>query len=190
MTLRTYRLDQEITDRPGIQRIEFIADEFGIPHDWAMRKKKQYVAGRMSQIRRQIQENKRQQETSRAIGRAQQISNVTVYSTNLEVDILIRHENGLKQQFRAYKTYLEYLHRPPKADVVTEDMIERAREYLVRDILDVDSKRINCPICDKPRALVRETAVSCFRCRKRYDSIALVMHLRGLTFIEAVKQLQ
>lgn len=68
-------------------------------------------------------------------------------------------------------------------------------EDLIANILKIPYKysegyfRFLCPICDEfHTATKRETNLArCFRCRRNFNPIDIVMSYSGLTFLEAVK---
>lgn len=77
---------------------------------------------------------------------------------------------------------------------LTEDMIRKAKEYPVTDLISFNKNNMAlCPFhSDKTPSLhyYKDTnTVHCFSCQKSWDSIDIVMELEGLNFIQAIKRL-
>lgn len=75
------------------------------------------------------------------------------------------------------------------------DMIQRAREYPIDQLLDFD--RCGMALCpfhaDTEPSLKHypdSNTAYCFSCCRRYDSIDIVRQIEGISFIEAVRRLQ
>jgi len=80
---------------------------------------------------------------------------------------------------------------------ITDDMIERAKNYPIAQIMGVQSDRYNvtCPFHSggkekNPSMNIRNNYFYCHTCQETGDSISLAMKLRGSTFQAAVMELQ
>ncbi len=75
---------------------------------------------------------------------------------------------------------------------ITQAMIDRAREYPIQNILEVNGRGYAlCPFhADKnPSAFTRNNFLYCFSCGENADTIKITMKVKGLNFPEAVKEL-
>jgi len=77
---------------------------------------------------------------------------------------------------------------------ITQEMIMRARDYPITAILGImdDKHNVKCPFHsdNTPSMNVKKNYYFCHACGERGSVIDLVMKLKGLSFIEAVKMLQ
>lgn len=78
-------------------------------------------------------------------------------------------------------------------DDITDEMIERAKDYPVENLVDIGKAGICCLWHDEKTAsmkLTKRNRLRCYgACGKSFDSIDVYRHLHGATFIEAVKAL-
>lgn len=124
---------------------------------------------------------------------------------NLVAVLLIkdRYDEEMKK-LRAYERILEE-EAPPKAqsaagkekdkDRITPDMIKRAREYPLEDLLNGDLKRgrCACPIHGGKNPIsfeVKNNYARCYSCGWHGDAIAFLMDTQGKDFPDAVRSLQ
>ena len=81
----------------------------------------------------------------------------------------------------------------PKKSGLTDEMIERAREYPIKSLLPnpIHHNMTLCPFHkDKnPSMYINSNYVHCFSCNKGWDSIGFAMAMQGFDFKEAVKYL-
>lgn len=97
-----------------------------------------------------------------------------------------------EKQIRTLKMYIP----SNNPDRITDADIEVAKTYPIIEILGVQSDRrnIKCPSQEhkdkKPSCEIKNNFAYCHSCGKSWDSIQLLMDLRGFSFIEAVKQLR
>lgn len=75
---------------------------------------------------------------------------------------------------------------------ITKDMIERARQYPYKDLIEVKKNTAVCPFhADKdPSFSIKNNYGHCFGCGWKGDTIAFYMEKFGVSFSEAVKALQ
>lgn len=185
-----------MTDRIGVKTIEKISNEWDIPFAWALRKKKQYIAGRMTEIKKQIAESNKQRETSEAISKGQIQTGIEVYDIDLELELIDSTIKRLQKEFNSYETYLKYLNNPQTdSKAVTDEEIEIARNYPIWEFLPegYGKGNINCPSFEHDdkhaSAQVNKNFIYCHGCHRKFDALDLTMQQRGMGFIEAVKLL-
>jgi hypothetical protein len=80
-----------------------------------------------------------------------------------------------------------------KGRMITDEMIERAREYPYDQLITLNRNRMApCPFHgDKaPSFSVKNNRGTCFGCHWKGDTIAFVMEKDGVTFADAVRRLQ
>ena len=75
---------------------------------------------------------------------------------------------------------------------ITEDMIERARNYPIEKLIEAKRSFALCPFHDDkhPSLYLRNNFYHCFTCKASGDTISLLMNRDGLSFPEAVEALQ
>jgi hypothetical protein len=99
----------------------------------------------------------------------------------------------LETKVNNYKRMLAVLNPVKERDVVTDQDIRTAREYLIADLLPELPRRgfIHCPFHSEktPSCKVFPSHIYCFGCGKHIDSIGLLMEVQGKTFIDSVKYL-
>ncbi len=87
---------------------------------------------------------------------------------------------------------LEWLLSPPKQKGnITEQMIERAREYPFKDLIESKRNFALCPFHsdEKPSLYLKNNWGNCFSCGWHGDTIKFVMERDNLSFAEAIKRL-
>ncbi len=79
-----------------------------------------------------------------------------------------------------------------KQDTITQDMIERAKEYPIENLIEARRGFALCLWHDDstPSLYTKNNFAHCFSCGKTGDTIAVYQKLNGATFPEAVKALQ
>jgi hypothetical protein len=82
-----------------------------------------------------------------------------------------------------------------KGRAITDEMIERAREFPLTELLPEDLKRgrCACPIHSGSNVMsftVKNNYGRCFSCGWHGDTIKFIQDTQGLTFADAVKRLQ
>ena len=98
------------------------------------------------------------------------------------------------QTFKKAKR-LVWLLKPPaeRKEEITSWMIERAKEYPMRDLILLNRSQFAvCPFHKERHASLycRNNFYHCFACGETGDTIKFVMKTQGLSFKEAVKYLQ
>lgn len=78
-----------------------------------------------------------------------------------------------------------------KVDGITDEMIERAKEYPLESFVEVKRGFALCPFhAEKtPSMSIKNNRFHCFGCGKNGDVIQFVMETQGKTFVETVKML-
>lgn len=74
----------------------------------------------------------------------------------------------------------------------TPQMIERAKQYPVENLIELRRNVALCPFHNErsPSFSVKNNKYKCFGCGVSGDTISLAMHLKNLTFRQAVEYLQ
>ena len=118
------------------------------------------------------------------------LTSVVMLKDRLEVE---------KKKLKAYERLLEREGPLSKKEYgITDEMIQRARDYPFEDLLPGELKRgrCACPIHGGDNAMsfmVKDNYGKCFSCGwpngKPGDTIQYVMDTQGLTFMEAVRKL-
>lgn len=78
------------------------------------------------------------------------------------------------------------------ADKITETMIERAREYPIEQIIEVNKNFALCPFHDdhSPSLYCKNNYAHCFSCGETADPIKLFMRIHNTNFKETINLLQ
>jgi DNA primase len=74
---------------------------------------------------------------------------------------------------------------------ITPEMKERAREYPITELIEHKRMMAKCPFHNEENAsmYLKNNFYHCFSCGANGDTISLVMHIKGLTFPQAVQYL-
>lgn len=107
------------------------------------------------------------------------------------LDLLTEEAEKLVKTLRGYEFALDVLENRKKADI-TPEMIERAREYQLENILDVDKNgRALCVVHEdsRPSMDCRGNWAYCYACGYHGDAIDVYMKKLGCGFKEAVTAL-
>jgi hypothetical protein len=85
--------------------------------------------------------------------------------------------------------------RIPKEGELTDDMIQRAREYPFENLLPEELKRgrCRCPIHEGKNPMsfeVKDNKGRCHSCHWAGDTIQYIRDTQGISFVEAVRRLQ
>lgn len=169
-------------NKPSVKTIKHNAELFDIPYESAVKKKKQYICGLMEELRKRINGQKQMLEQSK----------------NYDEQGLLKYRiELLEKQFTGHKKYLAYLNNPElDEEVITDEEIEIARNYLVQEFLPEHfrgKENISCLIPgheDKHASMqVNLTSVFCHTCKKKLDAIDLTMMYKGLDFKSTVRLL-
>lgn len=76
---------------------------------------------------------------------------------------------------------------------INEAMIERARAYPLEKLVEINRQRFTRCFAHndtKPSAYCKKNFIHCFVCQKSWDTIAVLRERDGMTFKQAVMQLQ
>lgn len=84
------------------------------------------------------------------------------------------------------------LQTPEVRGELTDTMIEKARAFPLERLVEPKNEYILCPFHSdrKPSMWVRNGFGFCFPCQKTLDAIGYMMHVKALSFPDAVKALQ
>lgn len=87
---------------------------------------------------------------------------------------------------------IENMQRPKKEGGITDADIQRAKEVPIENFLKVTGRgNVSCPFHDdkNPSMSIKNNRFKCFSCQRSGDVIDLYMETRGISFLEAVKEL-
>jgi len=112
-------------------------------------------------------------------------------STYLERALIASYIPDNEREIRKLEWEAETIVRVSKRAGISNEMIERARQYPFENLIKVCKGRSLCPFHDDhhPSMDVRKGFFYCYACGAKGDIIDFVMKRDGLTFIEAVKVL-
>ena len=148
---------------------------------WAWERRKEYLQDKMEPLVRYALYCIAHQEQNTDSGN---ITGVVWFTNELNKTI----KQIVKIQNELYHT------RPSmkNGNAITQEMIERAKQYPYKDLLDVKREMAICPFhADKnPSFSVKNNFGYCFSCGWKGDTIAFYMDKMGASFPEAVKALQ
>ena len=108
-----------------------------------------------------------------------------------------RHLLLLHSELRDKEAHLKRMERPivkqfktDGPDAVTPERIDRARQYPIHQLLGVkEGSYAECPHCHEGRLWTKKGYGWCFACNKRCTSLDYLVNVRGVGFVDAVKQL-
>jgi hypothetical protein len=104
----------------------------------------------------------------------------------------MKNHNEVIEKLKKEISYLKPINNNSKG-IITDDMILRAREYPIKNLLSnpVKNNITNCiSHNDKiPSMSIKNNRAYCFSCGFKGDSIAIYMHLNNADFKTAVKNL-
>ncbi len=107
---------------------------------------------------------------------------------------LSKMAEGLKKKINGYKLSIDVLEgRRSSEDVITDEMIERARDYSIQDLLErgVNGRSKCCFHQGEGWNMdIRKNFAYCYVCGESGDAIKVYMALNNVTFREAIISLQ
>ena len=110
-----------------------------------------------------------------------------------EAVLKLRDVNAMEGKLKRYKSELYYLWQQGKRESLTRAMIDRALEYPIDEIVEVNHAGFAlCPNHDdqSPSLYTKGNFGYCFVCGWHGDPIAIYMLLHNVPFVEAVRKLQ
>ena len=154
------------------------ADTFQVSSQWAIEKRKTYLAGEISRERGYVQEFTRYMAGTNAEGRV------------FGMDCLKR----AKRRLARLESDLMMLDRKPFDGEITADDVTRAKQVPIKGLLATDDRgRILCPKHDDRNGgnckIYDNNRVHCFVCHEGFDTIDVIEMTRGYDFLGAVKYL-
>ena len=155
------------------------AEEFGVPLDWALGRRKEFLYNLI----------KREKNTIINI-KTRKVGIDLFYDRLLE----LREKTSLKL-IKSIKFQLKILspYWQTKKNNITDEMIENARQYPIKSLMknSVRNDMTLCPFHDdsNPSMSIKKNTAYCFACNKKWNSIDFVMDIKNYDFKEAVKYL-
>ena len=98
-------------------------------------------------------------------------------------------EIGKKKNLAKFE-YEIFTYRPLDDKRISEEQKHSARSRFIGQFIELNSRNfVQCPFHNErtPSFHVRENRFYCFGCGEKGDSIAFIMKLKGLDFLQAVK---
>lgn len=98
----------------------------------------------------------------------------------------------VEARIKAINQYLQIMSGAPIEGRITQDDIDRAKEYPFENLIEIKNKYALCPFHEDthPSFYIKNNWGYCFSCGKAVDTIAFVMEIEGINFIQAVKRLK
>jgi hypothetical protein len=160
------------------EAIKKTAEEFGLPLRWALQRRKEYLTGVMDRNEKVILE-----QFKKLAG-----------ADELYHRLLLNRITEARRKVGRAQFDLKRLRPQVRSNSgLTDDMIERAREYPIDSLLPgpVKHNKALCPFHDdkNPSMQVSGNYAWCFACNRGWNPIDFVMELRGCDFKEAVTYL-
>jgi|TARA_B100000315_G_C14450967_1_gene529090 hypothetical protein len=161
------------------------AEEMGVDLDWAVNCRKRYIAHVIRLVKEEMQYCNVRINTF-----VQRLAG----SKDIDREICLNLINDYKQEKKELRRIFVFSRKTTSNNSgVTSEMREEARVYPIAELLPHPVKR-NMTNCfnheDKhPSMGIKNNMVHCFVCDKTWDTIAVVMEVKGLSFTEAVRYL-
>jgi len=99
-----------------------------------------------------------------------------------------------KRSRKLFREWLDEMRPPEKKNEVTAEMIERAKEFPIENMLEVTRGVARCISGEhedkRPSMQIKHNRVKCFSCGYKNDTIGVAQTIYGISFHEAVKKLQ
>ena len=160
------------------QKIEEIANIFGVDPQWAINARIAFLYQQLSDTQIYYHEI----NFKRSI--VKNLVEIRLYSSMID---------KLEKESRGLQYSIDYLkNNKQSVSGVSEDQIQRARDYPIEKLVDVGrGGRVRCLFHEdkNPSASIKNNKIHCFVCNKTWNGIDFVMEHDCLTFIDAVKLL-
>jgi len=155
------------------------AEGMGVGLTWALERRKSFLVGQIASYREEVNN----------------LLKTLAGKDSLNRELIFRWIEGHKEaitKLEKEKSCLKPV-RNSSHGIITNDMILRAREYPIKNLLSnpVTNNMTNCiSHNDKtPSMSIKNNRAYCFSCKFKGDSIAIYMFLKGVDFKTAVKNL-
>ena len=151
----------------------------GFPDEWKNERRVEFLKQRSEEYEQKLVEAQKSYAT--------QFKNDSPYwIRQMSQEKIIRIVNHLK----SLKSELRY-RQSGKGNGITPDMIIRAKEYPLENLVEANHQKALCPFHDdkNPSMWIKKNFYYCFSCSANGDVIDFVMRRDGLSFQEAVKKL-
>jgi hypothetical protein len=121
--------------------------------------------------------------------------NMTASLFWVKANVYILMKDTIEKQYKSVLRAISLRRQPKTADQITQQHIEKAKEYPIENLLPDPPKRnmALCPLHNEksPSFQIRkDNRFICWGCQQHGDSIDLYMKLNNADFINAVKALQ
>ena len=121
---------------------------------------------------------------------------------SFERAFIIHHMKGHQKKLDGADKHMAHLRNvingKPNMNVITDDMIERAKAFPISEIVEMNGngRPAKCPWTDhehdakRPAVSIKHNRIKCFKCNQKGDAIDMAMLVWGVSFQDAVRQLQ
>jgi hypothetical protein len=175
MALHLKMVEKALVENRGNIRLE--AERMGVNLEWACERRRAFLESIISCIK-----NQRQKLISFLAG-----------SNPLDRGVIKKFINNSKKIIEDCEKRIRLLIPAKSNNGITDEMIQRAKQYPISELLAIPI-RGNVTNCiaheDKnPSMNIKNNWAYCYACGFRGDSISVYMHLNGVDFNTAVKNL-
>lgn len=160
----------------GIDEIKTKCIDFDMPIEWAMEKKKEYLTDCLFDIKDILKKN------------TLRLTNPHLKPTERELIFTFIKDLKKKEKEASYR--LNNL-LTARSSSVKDEMIIRAKEYPIEELVEVKNNFALCPFHPdrNPSFYVKNGYGHCFSCGKTADSISVAMQINKISFKDAVNYL-
>ena len=160
-----------------IEKIRSRAIDFNVDVDWAIHKKKEYIADQL----------KIMADQKKLLGKHL----INPRLNKVERELIFLSLDDIKKLEKDLTQYSYLLGSKMKDFKITDEMIRAAKEYPIEKLVEVHKGKALC-INHKdtnPSMDCRKNFAHCYVCDESWDTIDIVMRLQGKPFNEAVRYL-
>ncbi len=175
IVMRIKMADKKVIGNSGNTRLD--AEMMGVDLKWAFERRKLFLENIISCVK-----NQRQELISFVAG-----------SSPLDRGVIKKNIDSSKKIIEKYEKEIRLLKPVQSKNGITDEMIQKAKQYPISELITtpVIGNVTNCISHEdkNPSMNIKNNWAFCYVCRFRWDSIAIYMHLNGVDFKTAVKDL-
>jgi len=158
-----------------------------VDHAWAAQRRREYLTDRIASLRTRLGQEKI--DSARVIRDG---------GKDMEFSLAMNNDRMAYLNAEIAKANRELEFCADNGEMggsgLTHHMIEKARQYDIRKLVEAEHGRITCPLHNgdpksKTMSVVKGFG-KCFQCSRRLDSIGWLMTVKQMDFVSAVKALQ
>lgn len=162
----------------GLKQIEEKAREMEVDISWAIERKKTYTRQVLNGLNAEVDKD---------------VAFISECKSALDRTLTIQRIDRQKKEIDGMQKYLSYLDNPNTGEISDYD-IGQAKMYPIEKLLPnpIKNNMTRCPFHEdkNPSMSIKNNKVRCFACNQTWDTIAVVMELQGINFVNAVKFLR